>query len=208
MKNIICIEGVVGAGKTTLGEILADELSVEFFKEPYIENPFLNDFYSDKTRFSLLSQMYFLNKRIDIIEESNKFKRCIVDRSIYGDYIFAKMHYNNSFMTKNEFSLYNSFWDKLIKSREVPLLIIYLEISLDNAIKKIKERGRDFEIDVDREYWNSLNKEYSTFFSNYTDSRVLKINIDNMDIRDNLEDRKKFFNIVKNELKKIQEKNN
>ena len=48
MKNVICIEGVVGAGKTTLGELLAKELSREFFQEPYIDNPFLDKFYSNK----------------------------------------------------------------------------------------------------------------------------------------------------------------
>ncbi|WP_442879801.1 deoxynucleoside kinase, partial [Cetobacterium sp.] len=58
MKNVICIEGVVGAGKTTLGELLAKELDIEFFQEPYIDNPFLDKFYSNKERYSLLSQMY------------------------------------------------------------------------------------------------------------------------------------------------------
>ncbi len=203
MKNVICIEGVVGAGKTTLGELLAKELSIEFFQEPYIDNPFLDKFYSNKERYSLLSQMYFLNKRIEIIEEASKFNGCIMDRSIYGDYLFAKMHLKNGFMTADEFSLYQSFWEKLISARTNPVLIIYLETSVDNAIRKIKERGRDFELGVEKEYWNSLNEEYSNFFNEYTDSVVLKINIDNMDIRDNKEDRKEFFNIVKSKLKEL-----
>ncbi|MGL5054052.1 MAG: deoxynucleoside kinase [Cetobacterium sp.] len=202
MKNVICIEGVVGAGKTTLGEILAKELSIQFFEEPYVDNPFLDKFYSNKERYSLLSQMYFLNKRMDIIEEASKLNDCVMDRSIFGDLLFAKMHLKNGFMTQDEFSLYESFWRKLISTREKPLLIIYLEINVDNAIKKIEERGRDFEIGVEREYWNSLNDEYSNFFNTYSDSVVLKINIDNMDIRDNAEDRKLFFEIIKSKLKK------
>lgn len=203
MKNVICIEGVVGAGKTTLGELLAKELSIEFFQEPYIDNPFLNKFYSNKERYSLLSQMYFLNKRIDIIEEASKFDGCIMDRSIYGDYLFAKMHLKNGFMTEDEFSLYQSFWEKLISARTNPLLIIYLETTVDNAIKKIRERGRDFELGVEKEYWTSLNEEYSNFFDEYNGTVILKINIDNMDIRDNEEDRKLFFDIVKSKLKEL-----
>lgn len=203
MKNIICIEGVVGAGKTTLGELLAKELSIEFFQEPYIDNPFLDKFYSNKERYSLLSQMYFLNKRIDIIEEASKFDGCIMDRSIYGDYLFAKMHLKNGFMTEDEFSLYQSFWEKLISARTNPLLIIYLETTVDNAIKKIRERGRDFELGVEKEYWTSLNEEYSNFFDEYNGTVILKINIDNMDIRDNEEDRKLFFDIVKSKLKEL-----
>lgn len=147
--------------------------------------------------------MYFLNKRIEIIEEASKFNGCIMDRSIYGDYLFAKMHFKNGFMTEDEFSLYQSFWEKLISARTNPLLIIYLETSVDNAIRKIKERGRDFELGVEKEYWNSLNEEYSNFFNEYSDSVVLKINIDNMDIRDNKEDRDLFFDIVKSKLKQL-----
>lgn len=203
MKNIICIEGVVGAGKTTLGELLAKELSVEFFQEPYIDNPFLDKFYSNKERYSLPSQMYFLNKRIEIIEEASKLNGCIMDRSIYGDYLFAKMHLKNKFMTEDEFSLYHSFWEKLISVRTNPILIIYLETSVENAMRKIKERGREFELGVEKEYWSSLNEEYSSFFDNYRDSIILKINIDNMDIRDNEEDRKEFFNLVKSKLKQL-----
>lgn len=203
MKNIICIEGVVGAGKTTLGELLAKELSIEFFQEPYIDNPFLDKFYSNKERYSLLSQMYFLNKRIEIIEEASKLNGCIMDRSIYGDYLFAKMHLKNKFMTEDEFSLYHSFWEKLISVRTNPILIIYLETSVENAMRKIKERGREFELGVEKEYWSSLNEEYSSFFDNYRDSIILKIKIDNMDIRDNEEDRKEFFNLVKSKLKQL-----
>lgn len=203
MKNIICIEGVVGAGKTTLGELLAKELSIEFFQEPYIDNPFLDKFYSNKERYSLPSQMYFLNKRIEIIEEASKLNGCIMDRSIYGDYLFAKMHLKNKFMTEDEFSLYHSFWEKLISVRTNPILIIYLETSVENAMRKIKERGREFELGVEKEYWSSLNEEYSSFFDNYRDSIILKINIDNMDIRDNEEDRKEFFNLVKSKLKQL-----
>ena len=203
MKNVICIEGVVGAGKTTLGELLAQELSIEFFQEPYINNPFLDKFYYNKERYSLLSQMYFLNKRIDIIEEASKFNGCIMDRSIYGDFLFAKMHLKNGFMSQDEFNLYEPFWKKLISARENPLLIVYLETTVDNAIKKIKERGRDFEMGVEKEYWNSLNEEYSNFFDSYSDSIVLKINIDNMDIRDNEKDRKLFFDMVKTKLREL-----
>ncbi|MGL5670622.1 MAG: deoxynucleoside kinase, partial [Cetobacterium sp.] len=61
----------------------------------------------------------------------------------------------------------------------------------------------DFELGVEKEYWNSLNEEYSNFFNEYNDSVVLKINIDNMDIRDNEEDRKQFFEIVKSKLKQL-----
>lgn len=203
MKNVICIEGVVGAGKTTLGEILAKELSIDFFQEPYVDNPFLDKFYSNKERYSLLSQMYFLNKRMDVIEEASRLKSCVMDRSIYGDFLFAKMHLKNGFMTQEEFALYKAFWEKMIAYREVPKLIIYLDINVENAIKKINERGREYELNVEREYWDSLNEEYTEFFNSYNSSPIIRIDINNLDIRDNEADRKKFFEVVKEKLKEI-----
>lgn len=203
MKNVICIEGVVGAGKTTLGEILAKELSIDFFQEPYVDNPFLDKFYSNKERYSLLSQMYFLNKRMDVIEEASRLKSCVMDRSIYGDFLFAKMHLKNGFMTQEEFALYKAFWEKMIACREAPTLIIYLDINVENAIKKINERGREYELNVEREYWDSLNEEYTEFFNSYNSSPIVRIDINDLDIRDNEEDRKKFFEIVKEKLKEI-----
>ncbi|MGL4425801.1 MAG: deoxynucleoside kinase, partial [Cetobacterium sp.] len=119
------------------------------------------------------------------------------------DFLFAKMHLKNGFMTQDEFLLYEAFWKKLISARENPLLIIYLETNVENAIKKINERGRDFEMGVEREYWNSLNLEYSNFFKTHCNSVLLKINIDNMDIRDNEKDRTLFFEMVKSKLKEI-----
>lgn len=203
MKNVICIEGVVGAGKTTLGEILAKELSIDFFQEPYVDNPFLDKFYSNKERYSLLSQMYFLNKRMDVIEEASRLKSCVMDRSIYGDFLFAKMHLKNGFMTQEEFALYKAFWEKMIAYREAPKLIIYLDINVENAIKKINERGREYELNVEREYWDSLNEEYTEFFNSYNSSPIIRIDINNLDIRDNEADRKKFFEVVKEKLKEI-----
>lgn len=203
MENVICIEGVVGAGKTTLGELLAKELKIEFFQEPYVNNPFLDKFYSNKERYSLLSQLYFLNKRMDTIEEASRKVSCVMDRSIYGDFLFAKMHLKNGYMTKEEFELYEAFWKKLIASRKQPKLIIYLDISVDNAIKKIKERGREFELSVEREYWEKLNKEYSEYFNSYDDSEILRIDINELDIRDNKEDRENFFRKVKEKLADI-----
>lgn len=202
MRNTICIEGVVGAGKTTLGELLAKEFEIEFYQEPFFNNPFLEKFYSDKKRYSLLSQLYFLDKRMDVIEESSK-NRCVVDRSIYGDFLFAKMHAQNGFMSEDEFELYKNFWNKLINSRTTPKLIIFLDISVDNALKKIRERGRDYELNVEREYWEKLNETYSEFFNNYSYSPILKIDINDMDIRDNEEDRKRFFELVRKKLDEI-----
>ncbi|HAS79899.1 MAG TPA: deoxyguanosine kinase, partial [Fusobacteriaceae bacterium] len=106
MNGIICIDGVVGAGKSTLGDILAKELGISLFEEPVLNNPILDKFYYDKKRYSFPLQIFFLNKRFKMIKEANLLNGCVMDRSIYGDVIFARMLMEDGDMTPEEFELY------------------------------------------------------------------------------------------------------
>lgn len=200
MKGTICIDGVVGAGKSTLGEILADELNIEFFKEPVLENPLLDKFYYDKKRYSFPLQVFFLNKRFKMIKEADDLNGCVMDRSIYGDVIFAKMLMEDGDMTPEEFELYEELLHNMLEHVKRPRLMIYLENSVDRAIEKIKMRGRDYEQIVPKKYWESLNENYRGYFDNYDISEILVINVDDRDIKNNPEDRKYFIDLVKAKL--------
>lgn len=204
MKGTICIDGVVGAGKSTLGEILAKELNLEFFKEPVLDNPLLDKFYYDKKRYSFPLQVFFLNKRFKMIKEADELGGCIMDRSIYGDVIFAKMLMEDGDMTPEEFDLYEELLHNMLEHVKRPRLMIYLENSVDKAIEKIERRGRDYEQIVPRRYWESLNKNYKEYFENYNISDILVINVDNLDIKDNPEDRRYFIDTVKAKLKETE----
>lgn len=207
MENIICIDGVVGVGKSTLGELLSEELGIKIFREPVVNNPLLDKFYYDRKRYAFSTQVFFLNKRFEMIKEASQLDTCIMDRSIYGDVIFAKMLMEDGDMTKVEFQLYEDLLKHMLESVDRPLLMIYLETTVDNAMKKIKERGREYEQIVDRSYWESLNKNYREYFASYNLSEILVINVDNLDIRDNEKDREYFFSLVKNKLNEIENKN-
>ena len=84
-----------------------------------------------------------------------------------------------------------------------PKLMVYLEISVDEAIKRIKKRGRDYEQIVERAYWEKLNEEYTTYFDNYSLSPILKINVDNIDFENNAEDRVYVMNLIDEKLKEL-----
>lgn len=200
MNNIICLDGVVGVGKTTLGEILADELGMSFFKEPVLDNPILDKFYYDKKKYSFSLQIFFLNKRFEMIKKAEKLEGCIMDRSIYGDIIFAKMIMEEGNMSKEEYNIYEELLYNMLEHIKKPKLMIYLETSVDNAIEKIKRRGREYEQIVEREYWENLNKNYTEYFNNFNLAETLVINVDNLDIKDNPEHRKFFIKSVKEKL--------
>ncbi|MGL5069325.1 MAG: deoxynucleoside kinase [Sarcina sp.] len=200
---MIVIDGVVGVGKSTLMNIFAKEMDMVKFEEPVVENPILPKFYGDRKRYAFPSQVFFLNSRFAHLKEAGKIQGCVLDRSIYGDAIFAKTLCKSGDMTKEEFAIYEELLENMVNHIKVPKLMIYLEVSVKEAMKRIQKRGRDFEQKVEREYWESLNEEYKSYFDNYNLSPILKINVDNLDFENNEEDKEKILTLIKNRLSDI-----
>ncbi len=200
MEAIICIDGVVGAGKTTLGEIVAREFGLEFFREPVDDNPLLDKFYYDQKRYSFPLQVYFLNKRFRMIKQASELSGCVMDRSIYGDIIFAKLLMLGGNMSQEEFALYEELLNNMLEHVSPPRLMVYLEITTDNAISRIKERGRDYEQIVPRDYWEALNYHYSTYFKHYNFSELLTINANHLDWRKSDEDLQYILDLIDGRL--------
>ncbi|WP_159635392.1 deoxynucleoside kinase [Erysipelothrix anatis] len=187
--DMIVIEGVVGVGKSSLMRIIA-ESDYEAFEEPVVDNPILDKFYYDRERYAFPLQVFFLNKRFEHIKQAKDVSKAVMDRSIYGDAIFARMLNLSKEMSDEEFQTYTELLANMLEHVHVPKLMVYLEISVDEAMRRIKKRGRDYELVVEREYWQKLNDEYRAYFDNYDLSPILKINVDNLDFENNPEDRK------------------
>ncbi len=201
--DMIVIEGVVGVGKSSLMHILAEEGYVEF-EEPVVDNPILDKFYYDRMRYSFPLQVFFLNKRFEHIKKAKEINNAVMDRSIYGDAIFARMLNLNGEMSDEEFQIYEELLINMLEHVQAPKLMIYLEIGVDEAMRRIHKRGRDYELIVEREYWEKLNKEYQDYFDNYELSPLLKINVDNLDFENNPEDRVYVLEQIHAALKELE----
>jgi deoxyadenosine/deoxycytidine kinase len=199
--DMIVIDGVVGVGKSTLMNILAEKGYIPF-EEPVAENPILEKFYYDRERYSFSLQIFFLNKRFRHIKEASKVKNAVMDRSIYGDVIFAKMLNEAGEMCKEEFDLYMDLFENMIEHCKAPKLLVYLETSVDSAMAKINKRGRDYEKIVERGYWEKLNANYRAYFKDYDISPILKINVDKLDFENNAKDREHVLVLIAEALAK------
>ena len=197
-NETIVIDAVVGAGKTSYMEMLSEEMKIPYFQEPVQDNPLLDKFYYDRKRYAFPLQIYFLNRRFEMLKQASEAgEPSLMDRSIYGDMIFAKMLYEKGDMEKDEFILYRDLLTNMLDHVEAPKLMIYLKIDTDSAIERIKKRGRDYEQIVERDYWENLNKEYEDYFSNYNLSPLLVIEAAKYDIVGNLKDREKVLQIIR-----------
>lgn len=203
--DMIVIEGVVGVGKSSLMNILGQMGHIEF-EEPVVDNPILDKFYHDRARYSFPLQVFFLNKRFEHIKKAVGIKKAVMDRSIYGDAIFARMLNLNGEMSDEEFGIYQELLENMLEHVQAPKLMVYLEVSVDEAMRRIHKRGRDYELITERDYWVKLNKEYTIYFDEYTLSPILKINVDNLDFENNEDDRKYVLELIQAELSKIDPK--
>ena len=186
----IAIVGNIGAGKTTLTELLAKNYGWEPLFEVADNNPYLEDFYNDMKRWSFNLQIYFLNSRfLQITEIANNNKNVIQDRTIYEDaYIFAENLHEMGLMTSRDHENYRAIFDNIISFIKPPDLLIYLKSSVPTLVNNIQRRGREYEASIRIDYLSKLNEKYDAWIKNYELGKLLVLDKDKLDFANNRED--------------------
>jgi deoxyadenosine/deoxycytidine kinase len=183
----IAVEGVIGVGKTTLAKRLAKSLGASALLEVVEENPFLPKFYEDPETYSFQTQIFFLLSRYR--QQLELSQRELFTESIVADYIFAK---DQIFATLNlaeaELALYRTIVPLLEARLHRPDLVIYLQATTEILLDRIKRRGRIYEQGLSREYLETLADAYNHFFFHYTETPLLIVNTNEMDLASRDED--------------------
>ena len=186
----IAIAGNIGAGKTSLTNLLAKHYKWTPYYESVDDNPYLSDFYKDMKRWAFNLQIYFLSNRFkQIIEIRRSGKTVIQDRTIYEDaYIFAPNLHALGLMSTRDYENYVNLFHLMTSLIEPPDLLIYLRASVPKLVEHIQKRGRDFESKISIDYLTKLNERYEAWISNYNLGELLIIDIDKIDFVENPED--------------------
>ena len=198
----IAIVGNIGAGKTTLTEMLARNYGWEPLFEAVDNNPYLEDFYSDMKRWSFNLQIYFLNSRYRQIFDIQKSGRNILqDRTIYEDaYIFAENLHDMGLMTTRDYENYQSIFDNITEYIKPPDLLVYLKASVPTLVSNIQRRGREYEIGIRLDYLSKLNEKYEKWIRNYKLGKLLILDKDNLDFANNTEDMATIVQLIEREI--------
>ncbi|MDL2262126.1 deoxynucleoside kinase [Bacteroidales bacterium OttesenSCG-928-I21] len=198
----IAIAGNIGAGKTTLTNLLAKNYGWVPHYETVDNNPYLSDFYDDMQRWSFNLQVYFLNTRFNQILEIRKSKKTIIqDRTIYEDaYIFAPNLHAMGLMTTRDFDNYFSLFSLMNKLVQAPDLLIYLRASVPTLVQQIQHRGRKYESTIRLDYLSRLNERYEAWISKYEYGKLLIVDVDNTDFTKRPEDLREVINKIDAEL--------
>lgn len=195
VKLVIVVGGMIGLGKTTVAEKLADALGSKVFYENVEGNKILPLFYtaseeeSQRKRYPFLLQLEFLNSRFSAIKRALSDNNNVMDRSIYEDWYFAKKNQELGRISDIEMEMYDKLLNNMMEElqgmpKKAPDLMVYLRGSFDTVIKRIKMRGRDFEMGDDLiEYYRFLWKDYDAWvYECYSASPVLTIDMDREDV--------------------------
>ena len=213
---LIVVGGMIGLGKSSVAEILGEHFKSDVFYESVDDNPILPLFYSEteeeiqKKRYPFLLQLYFLNTRFKSIKEALVEDNNVLDRSIYEDWYFAKKNMELGRISELEMSIYENLLENMMEElkelpKKAPDIMVYLKGSFETVLNRIKLRGREFEIDDSlKEYYHFLWKDYDAWVQNcYKASQVLIVDMDNMDVVNNEEDKIKLIQMVEEKLKEV-----
>jgi deoxyadenosine/deoxycytidine kinase len=182
-RHFVVIEGVIGAGKTTLAQYLAEAWSARLVLEEVEENPFLEDFYRDRPRYAFQTQITFLLSRFR--QQETLLQGDIFSPRVVCDYLFQKDRiFANLNLADKELRLYEKLFPLLERDLPSPDLVVYLQAATPVLMERIRRRGRPYEHDMDPGYLEALNEAYNYFFFHYDATPLLVVDTNHLNLAD------------------------
>lgn len=179
--HYIAVDGPIGAGKSTLAKLMAEDLRAKPLLEAPDENPFLPYFYEDPEQYAFQTQLYFLLSRYKqhkglTPEDLNK-STVVCDYHFAKDLIFAQLN-----LTQEEYDLYLNVFRLLDQNIAKPDVVVFLQAKPEILMKRIAKRNKEYENEIDPNYVMRVLEAYSEYYFQYQDTPLLVVNTSNLDL--------------------------
>lgn len=194
--NYIVIEGCIGAGKTSLAEMFAQDFNAELVLERFADNTFLPKFYKDPEHYAFPLEMTFLTERYQQLK-TLLTKRDLFTDLVIADYFIDKcVIFSKNNLQSDEYNLFTKIYEIISTYLPKPDLLIYLYNTSDNLLKNIAKRGRPYEQDITADYLESIQENYLNYLKNRTQIPILIVESNKLDFVNNPEDYQKLKDLV------------
>ena len=193
--RFIAVEGAIGAGKTSLVNLLEQQYGARVILEKNDSNPFIAKFYEDQETYSFQTQIYFLlsryNQYMELAQRDLFNSVVLIDYLFQRDKIFAQLY-----LEDHEYRLYEQIYNLISSKAPKPDLVIFLQASTEVLLERVSKRGREYESFMDPDYLDSVNKAFNNFFFYYSDTPLLVINTNEIDFVEKKCDLEELINKV------------
>ncbi|MDP3180362.1 MAG: deoxynucleoside kinase [Bacteroidota bacterium] len=196
--NYLVIEGNIGAGKTTLAQMISAKYKTKLVLEQFTDNPFLPKFYENQEQYSFPLEMAFLAERYNQLNrELSHFD--LFSPFTVSDYYFMKsLIFAQNTLQPDEYNLYRQFFTIIYDKMPKPDLYVYMHKDSDLLLKNIALRGRNYEKFITKEYLEKISQGYFNYFRQESDIPVLIIDTNGIDFVNQTEDFEKMIKAIFN----------
>lgn len=201
-KKYVVLAGNIGAGKSTMVEMMCERFGWKAYFEPVTQNPYLEKFYGNMRRWAFHSQVFFMTHRVKSHHALAGYPHTVVqDRSIYEDAeVFARNLYEGGQMASDDYATYRELYEVFTRLLPVPDLVVYLRVSVETLLKRIALRGREFEAGISGEYLENLNRLYEEWICSFGLTPVFTVPGDELDFVAHSKDLNMIFDRVEERL--------
>lgn len=194
--QFIAIEGNIGAGKTTLCQMLAKDYNCRLILEQFTDNPFLPPFYESPERYAFPVELFFMTERHKQLQEQLSQQE-LFQQSIISDYFFLKtLLFAKNNLQSDEYRLFQRLFNILNTTFPKPDILVYLHRPVDQLMENIQKRGRGYEKDISREYLLQIQNSYFDFFKNNEELPILILDVENADFIERASDYQNFIDTL------------
>jgi len=197
--NYIAIEGTIGAGKTSLATMISEDYNAKIILEGFADNPFLPKFYKEADKYAFPLELSFLAERYQQLTDQLTKQDLFKDFTVSDYFINKSLIFAQKTLQEDVFGLYSRLFHIINSSIPKPDLLVYLYVTVDRLQANIKERGRDYEQNIENEYLEKIQSGYFDFIRQQQDMRILIIDTNEVDFVKNPADYHRIIQLIDQE---------